>query len=135
MTDDKLRECPYCAEDIKAAAIKCRYCHSTLAAEPPPHGGTCPYCKEDIKVEAVKCRYCHSDLTTKNGCGCGDALDSMAFRHGGRGRLWDYLNHACLVNCQSRFPGANMEGIQWCIDTCARNPFVMFNTELNAPSG
>ena len=58
----------------------------------------------------------------------------MAFRPGAPWTILDHLNSACLANCQTRFPGANMEGIQWCIDTCARNPFVMFNTGVHAPS-
>jgi hypothetical protein len=38
--DEKL--CPYCAETIKAAAVKCRFCQSDLAAEPPVDLRTAP---------------------------------------------------------------------------------------------
>jgi hypothetical protein len=35
---DETRRCPYCAEEILAAAIKCKHCGSALDAPSPPQG-------------------------------------------------------------------------------------------------
>ena len=56
------RECPYCKEDVKAGAIRCKHCHAQIAPVGPTHQGVCPFCKEDIKVDAIRCKHCHADL-------------------------------------------------------------------------
>ena len=34
------KKCPYCAEVVRAEALKCRFCHSTLEVEEPPQKET-----------------------------------------------------------------------------------------------
>jgi len=79
--NSKSRECPYCKEEIRIDAIKCKHCSSSIVAEKAPHEGVCPYCKEEIHKEAIKCKHCKSALgqdkpllheTTDSDCGCSD---------------------------------------------------------------
>ena len=70
--ESDVRACPYCKEEIKADAIKCKHCGSPLSPEKPSHGGVCPFCKEEIHPEAIRCKHCRSDLNTgTEDCGCG----------------------------------------------------------------
>ena len=71
-TDKAIGTCPYCKEEIKAAAVKCKHCSSKLAEKKPAHEGICPYCKETIHSEAIKCKHCKTNLTSasETDCGC-----------------------------------------------------------------
>lgn len=94
------RECPYCKEEIKAEAIKCKHCGSQLTPERPDHGGVCPYCKEAINPDAIKCKHCKSDLLAdepgragmdrgpRGGCDCdGDEGSGGYFPGSGTSRM------------------------------------------------
>jgi hypothetical protein len=84
-TTTDTRECPFCKEEIKAEAIKCKHCGSRLAPEEPSHGGACPYCKEDVKPDAIKCKHCgsfigpgSSDAAASTGCSdCSEPASMM----------------------------------------------------------
>lgn len=68
------RQCPFCKEHIKAEAVKCKHCGSSVAPERAAHEGTCPFCKEHINPEATICKHCKSLLTGETvakDCGCG----------------------------------------------------------------
>lgn len=56
-------QCPWCGEDIRPAARKCKHCGSVVGQDvTPSHGGTCPYCREAIQPGAVKCKHCLAAL-------------------------------------------------------------------------
>jgi hypothetical protein len=78
--ESETRSCPYCKEEIKADAIKCKHCGSRVTPEKPSHGGTCPYCKEEIHPEAITCKHCRSDLRNAktDDCGCGSAAQRLS---------------------------------------------------------
>ena len=67
--------CPYCKEEIKEDAVKCKHCCSNLSPKKPTHEGICPYCKEEIKEDAVKCKHCKSNLSPNMNSGCEDCGD------------------------------------------------------------
>jgi hypothetical protein len=65
MSDQKsaTRQCPFCKEEVKVDAIRCKHCQATIPAEKPNHGGICPFCKEQINPEAIRCMHCKADLS------------------------------------------------------------------------
>jgi hypothetical protein len=65
------RECPFCKEEVKADAVRCKHCQSSIPRAEPGHRGTCPYCKESIDPEAVRCKHCQADLAPAASCSCG----------------------------------------------------------------
>lgn len=69
--EQNVRSCPYCKEPIKADAIKCKHCASSVTPAAPRHEGICPYCKEEIHPEATRCRHCQSDLRSFPAADCG----------------------------------------------------------------
>lgn len=79
--EGEYKSCPYCGENIKKSAIKCRFCNASLqepqiqndttvqkieyaVVEKQEENKLCPFCGEKIKKAAIKCRYCHSDLSS-----------------------------------------------------------------------
>jgi hypothetical protein len=60
--ESETRACPYCKEEVNAAAVRCKNCLADIAAMRPDHGGVCPLCREEIKADAIRCYHCKATL-------------------------------------------------------------------------
>ena len=131
MAEGETRACPYCKEEIKAGAVRCKHCRAELAPEQPAHEGTCPYCKESIHAEAVKCKHCGSavgPMAAHAGCeGCGEsptpasmsALRGRTGGPGGGGSRECYTRYIlCRMTCTLRYPNDPFM-YEGCVDSCA----------------
>ena len=82
--NEQLKRCPYCKEEVRKDAVKCKHCHSAISEPKPGHKGVCPFCKEEIAPEAIKCKHCKSFLSTSGiggslqRCTCGTSVRPLA---------------------------------------------------------
>lgn len=102
------RECPFCKEDIRSEATKCKHCGSHVEAEMPSHGGTCPFCKESVKAEAIKCKHCGSWIgeveKAEKGCSCPEGVSRGFTARLAAGGGDDY-GQGCFYDCMDEHIG------------------------------
>lgn len=59
---ENIKKCPYCGKEIKASALKCRFCGHWLTEDNKEHTVPCPICGEDIPEDSKVCPYCHENV-------------------------------------------------------------------------
>jgi hypothetical protein len=64
--EPRTRQCPFCKEEVKVDAIRCKHCLATIPVVKPDHQGICPFCKEEINPEAIRCKHCKTNLVPAN---------------------------------------------------------------------
>lgn len=66
MENKETKQCPYCGEEILAAAKKCKYCGEWLDnIETPKNMIQCPTCGEDVEEGTMVCPHCNEPIVPK----------------------------------------------------------------------
>jgi Double zinc ribbon len=60
--ESETRQCPFCKEEVRADAVRCKHCQAAIPLLKPDHQGVCPFCKESINTEAIRCKHCGANL-------------------------------------------------------------------------
>jgi hypothetical protein len=139
MNENSSHQCPFCKEDVKAEATKCKHCGSRIAAARPEHGGICPFCKEAINPEAVLCKHCKSNLQAPKDCGCSEAsaglgiLQSVGLQRPSTSVLSAARANQCetwcvgstlMCACPVHIPGMGDGIIIYACGTCINDPII-----------
>jgi hypothetical protein len=63
-SNNALKDCPFCGEQINSKAIKCKHCQSMLTENNNIATKDCPFCGEKIKQSDTSCIHCQSALVS-----------------------------------------------------------------------